>query len=228
MTKIIGENAVTIDEAIERLGSQAPVRQTFAQAVKRGKIRKVIDETGPNGETLVSWVSVQDYVANGGFKPRKQPASGIVAAAESTLTPVPKEKSAVDVGSPKASKPSPMPVAPQISSTQRGTGHHPAGHRPSGKGSESAKSAESARHSPKHFPAQPRERAANQPKPNRDIAAAKGRRNPPLRKLKDSLRHLDFEQMKSIRDWADNRLITVLCPAAPVPAGVVEANTKSV
>lgn len=231
MTKIIGENAVTIDEAIERLGSQAPVRPTFIQAVKRGKIRKVTDKSCPKGETLVSWASVEEYVANGGFKPRKQPASGIVAVAQSTLPPVPKEKAAVDVGSPKASIPSPMPIAPQISNTQHGTGHHPAGHRPSGKSSksaESAKSAESGRLGPKRFPAQPRDCAAKQPKPKRKVAAVKGRRNLPLRKLKDSLRHLDFEQMKSIRDWADNRLITVLRPAAPVPAGVVEAKTKSV
>lgn len=36
------------------------------------------------------------------------------------------------------------------------------------------------------------------------------RRLPHLRELKNNLRHLDFEQTKSIRDWADNRLLNVL------------------
>lgn len=38
------------------------------------------------------------------------------------------------------------------------------------------------------------------------------RRQRSLRSLKDQLRHLNFAETKSIRDWADNRLLTILHP----------------
>lgn len=63
--------------------------------------------------------------------------------------------------------------------------------------------------------APPRE-CAN-PKVNMKSVASdkpKGRRHLPLRVIKNNLRHLDFEQTKALRDWADNRLLTVLRPAA--------------
>lgn len=214
-----GGDAVTITEALKRLGNQAPARPTFTQAVNREKILKLTDKTTPDGRTMVSWASVLEYVASGGFKAR--PKSVVTTDIEIETRPATETVSPDTPGArvlevavaPKSARSEPPNII--IHGTNGG---NRAVQPPPAKDHPSLKSGG------RRKPTQPREHSSPRVKAASEGGAnSKVHRNPPLRAIKNNLRHLNFEESKNIRDWMDNRLLTVLRPTVLV----IDSNKES-
>jgi len=197
------DEIVTIVEALKRLGKQAPTRQSFDAAVKRGKIIAVTDpENNPSGQRTVTWASVCAYIDHGGFRARQTSNTTTASVSDATL-----------LGIEHAIPPSPVDSGVALT----GNAPEPVKRRPAAKlASLGGKSKCVALHN---------RSAPKVGAPSEDSTGSKVRRTPALRTLKNSLRHLDFEQTKAIRDWADNRLLTVLRPAASL-AAILPENTN--
>ena len=197
------DDAVTIAEALKRLGKQAPARQSFYAAVNKGKIREVTDKNSkPGSKRMISWQSVLEYIAAGGFKQSQKSD----AATGSDLKTIP-------VTSGKEATPSKADPAPTADTTA-----NPAKPRRSGNPTKPGKQ--------KPASSQNRSTAEVEANSGKNINS-RGRRTAPLRVIKQSLRHLDYEQTKAIRDWADNRLLTVLRPLLTVGGAAQETKTPA-
>lgn len=197
------DDAVTIAEALKRLEKQAPARQSFYAAVNKGKIREVTDkDREPDGKRMVSWQSVQDYIAAGGFKQSRKSEAATGSDVEAN-----------SVASGKEATPSKADPAPAADTTAI-----PAKPRRSGNPTKPVKQ--------KPASSQNRSTADVEANSGKNINS-RGRRTAPLRVIKQSLRHLDYEQTKAIRDWADNRLLTVLRPLLTVGGAAQEPNTPA-
>lgn len=217
-TNNTGDEHVTITEALKRLSNQnvTPARQSFYAAIGTGKILEVTAQANsPEGKRMVAWASVLEYIEHGGFKPRRKHTSTTdgktEAASPATGLNVPAAQ--IPPASAKIGMPNPLPTeSPQT---------------------QSSANAESP--SPGHTPAKPSDQASPNHSNDKRKSAAQGQRampkvqvKPPgngksearhsqsLRVIKNRLRHLDFDQTKAIRDWADNRLLTVLRPSPPL------------
>jgi len=219
-----GDDAVTIPEALKRLGKKAPARQSFYAAVNKGKIREVTDKENPKAPRMVSWKTVLEFIAGGGFKPRK--TSGAADEAAPKATPPMAERTTMDSPQEPITVSSALAKSPTTAKPKKPQGLYHSGNT-------SAKNQDAPCHEQargnslrKSNSAPPRE-CAN-PKVNMKSVASdkpKGRRHLPLRIIKNNLRHLDYEQTKAIRDWADNRLLTVLRPDSSVVTGNPETKT---
>lgn len=213
---ITGADIVTISDALKRLGNQAPARQSFHAAVMNGKIQKAPDTSdASDGKIRVFWTSVQAYIASGGFKPRVKSTSTTESKIETTppatgqvVLEIPIDRVTAEAG-----MPNPPPLkSPLTHSSTNGENHSP----------EQTPAKPIRSQKPNHFDGKPKHAAqSTRLIPNDQVKPAenekpKVRNSPPLRVIKNGLRHLDFEQTKAIRDWADNRLLTVLRPAAPL------------
>jgi hypothetical protein len=207
-TKTTGA-ALTFEEISGKHIDISVSKETFMQAVKRKKITELTDKVNnPDKKRRYCPDSVDCYVANGGFKLRTKPACGAILVAESKPDPVPKECETRSAGNSQVSSPAGQPATQQPAPTSSVRPRGQATRRPAPK---------KAKPDGKRKSAQLSERQAKKDETTRDEAAAKTRRHLPLRKLKDLLRHLNFEETKSIRDWADNRLLTVRRPVSPQP-----------
>ena len=195
-------DAVTIVEALKRLGSAAPSKPTFMQAIKRGKIRTITNDAKPNGALIVSWQSVEAYIGKGGFKPRPKPAP---AASNVSVPPgvLPANTAEVSGVPLSESSPAKSPDAAGIAGGESPTGKA----RPKAVHDHSIKNRD---------PKEIQKPIGSKLKRRPGRSDESGRRKPALRVIKNGLRHLNFEETKAIRDWADNRLLTVLRPTAPV------------
>lgn len=211
-----GEDAVTITEALKRLGNQAPARQSVYEAVNKGKIREVSNkEDNPDGKRIVSWASVREYIDGGGFKPRQKSRS--TDEGQSETTPL-LDKQGVQVSPPESRGEVSSPAEPSGTVVPTEPRALKAGGKPGMPAQVTPPCIKATgKSSRKNNPAKSRERS-NQKSPKKSVAPdkPKDRRPPPLRTIKNNLRHLDYEQTKAIRDWADNRLLTVLRPASSV------------
>jgi hypothetical protein len=210
------DEAVTIREALKRLGANAPARQSFYSAVKKGRIQKTPDtpDTG-DSKTLIYWGSVEAYIGAGGFKSREKSSSTTeskiktVSPGTGKVVPVsPTDRVTTETGVPNP----PPPESPLSLSSKNGENRSP--------GQTRTKSIRSQK--PNHSDGRQKLAAQGthatpkaQVKPTGN-EKPKVRNSPPLRVIKNGLRHLDFEQTKAIRDWADNRLLTVLRRASPM------------
>lgn len=214
------DDAVTITEAIKRLDSQGrtPARQSFYSAINNKKIREIgCKESHSEGKRMVSWASVCEYVAAGGFAPRnvlnvapedREKKETLVL--EKIEPPILSADTSADSEAPALSLPEsplPHPIA---------TDEHRSSEEISADPSES-KALDDC---------ETKSEPVTQPDCKKPIAAdkPKGHRTPPLRKIKNSLRQLDFDQTKAIRDWADNRLLSILRPPSVEPASVGKTN----
>ncbi len=211
-TNHTGEDAVTISAALKRLENQAPARQSFYAAVNKGKIREISNkENNPDGKRLVSWASVLDYIAGGGFKSRQKSEPSDDNPTETTLSAV--VQGALDSRTDCVTEVSDavelsMKVTSLDAEAVNGRGDTRTQTQPAPRREQAQGDGRSKRNS-----ATTRERA--NPKPDKKATSGenlKGRRSLPLRTIKNNLRHLDYEQTKALRDWADNRLLTVLRP----------------
>jgi hypothetical protein len=235
MTTTIGDDAVTISEALKRLGNQAPSKPAFYNAVNSGKITKA--PMSADGKIRVYMASVRQYIKEGGFKKRgkagrKAAASDAKVHAEAEAEtsakaelsdeslPIPSaENNNSYTGKRKPPESEPPAVSPVPVKQYKNHG-------------QDSQSRSETKPKPSTWkqrkPVPEKKHATHKTKvKSNGVPDAKGsRRNPPLRVVKNTLRHLDFEQTKAIRDWADNRLLTVLRPAAPVLANPDE-ETKS-
>ena len=194
------DDAVTIAEALKRLGKQAPARQSFYAAVNKGKIREVTDKNSkPGSKRMISWQSVLEYIAAGGFKQSQK--SDAATGSDLKTIPVTSGKEATP------SKADPAPTADTTANPRRsGNPTKPGKQKPAS--SQNRSTAEVEANSGKNI-------------------NSRGRRTAPLRVIKQSLRHLDYEQTKAIRDWADNRLLTVLRPLLTVGGAAQETKTPA-
>lgn len=213
-SNITSAEIVTISEALKRLGNQAPARQSFHAAVMKGKIQKAPDTPdGSDGKIRVLWTSVQAYIASGGFKSREK-SNSITESKTETVSPVTGQV---------------VPVSPTDRvTTETGIPNPPPTESPLILSSTNGENRNSALivAKPHHCKTPNRFDGKRKPAPQRERTLPKGQAKPPgnekpkarkplsLRVIKNGLRHLDFEQTKAIRDWADNRLLTVLRPAA--------------
>lgn len=223
-SNITSAEIVTISEALKRLGNQAPARQSFHAAVTNGKIQKAPDTPdASDGKIRVFWTSVLTYIASGGFKPRVKSTSTTESKIETIPSATGQLVPAIPIDSVTAeagmSNPPPLESPLTLSSTNgekrspgQTTSKPPHLKTPNHSDAMRKPAAQSARAMLKG-----QEKPAGSEKP-------KVRNSPPLRVIKNGLRHLDFEQTKAIRDWADNRLLTVLRPALPVASSDTDNN----
>ncbi len=210
------DDCVTIVEALKRLGNQAPTRPSFDAAVKKGKIREVTDKANnPDGKKMVVWPSVLAYMERGGFKQCGK--SGATSrcepvAAHGSTAPESPASSTGDVchetDSPQPATPESPPTRPGPDKNGNSIGQPPIKPRP-------AQIPVNSAGKRKHATSQNCTTLKAEAKTTEDTNT-KGRRNPPLRVIKNSLRHLDFEESKNVRDWLDNRLLTVLRSTVPM------------
>ena len=219
------DDSVTVAEALKRLGKQniKPARQSFYTAVKTGKILDVTDkENNPESKLKVSWASVQDYVSAGGFTPRRRPAeapddSGSKPSGtdkqeppEQPVQPMLPEQPEQSEQSEQYEQVSTDPVAPASRSndsppsTKQGVPSDATISEPASRPD---------RVKPKQGPNQDHDRP-----PKKTGKKGKGKKSGShsIRGVKNSLRQLGFDDAKNIRDWLDNRLLTVLRPAPTV------------
>jgi hypothetical protein len=212
-THVIGEDIVTISEALKRLENKAPARQSFHAAVTNGKIQKAPDTPNcSDGKIRVFWTSVQAYIASGGFKSREKSNSVTESKTESAspatgqvVPEIPTDRFTAE-----ADLQNPQPIASPLTHSSTNVEKRSPG-QTSGKPPhlKTPNHFDGKRKSaPQHERAMPKGQV-NPVSPEK----SKARNAPSLRVLKNSLRHLDFEQTKAIRDWADNRLFNVLHPA---------------
>jgi hypothetical protein len=210
-----GDEAVTITEALKHLAklNLTPARQSFYDAVNTGKILEVTDkENNPDGKRMVSWPSVFSYVEGGGFKPRQKSSVTTVGESETAATETAPEvpdstavAAVLETGNPKPPNPNSPPIIPGTKGDNHSAGNDSAKHRP--------KPHSKGKRKPAPSPESTNPEGEDKSPENNK---SKGRRNPPLRAIKNGLRHLGFEDTKAIRDWADNRLLTVLRPTHPL------------
>ena len=219
-TKIVRDDSVTVPEALRRLASQniKPARQSLYTAVSKGKIREITDkEKNPDGKRRVSMASVMEYIAAGGFKPRGK--AGHTAAMEIVTSLPAKEPSSKDG----------LDNISAAESVEKQPPRVPQGTRQSGQANNhSGDTRLASKPVAQHFDKKVAQRQSENPKSMPPVMTptkrrrlmrnlpiklnSKGNVTMPLRAIKNSLRHLDFEETKAIRDWADNRLLTVLRP----------------
>ena len=202
---INNDDSVTISEALKRLGNQAPSRPSFYSAVNNKKICEVGNkDSNPDGTRLISWASVSEYVAGGGFKSRKK----LTPATIQVISANPIDRIAVEGTTTKP----PMVESPKDVPRRNGA------NRLRGQTLAKSRCTQSPNHADTEHKPQPQRKHAMSEGPAKSVASEtpRVRNSPPLRVLKNGLRHLDFEQTKAIRDWADNRLLTVLRPASLV------------
>lgn len=215
------DDAVTITEAIKRLDSQGrtPARQSFYSTINNKKIREIgCKESHSEGKRMVSWASVCEYVAAGGFAPRnvlnvapedREEKETLVL--EKIEPPILSADTSMDSKAPALSLPeSPLPLQTATDETR---------------------SSEEISADPSESKAPVNCEAKSEPVPEPEFKEpvasdkSKGHRTPPLRKIKNSLRQLDFAQTKAIRDWADNRLLSVLRPPSPDSGSATESKS---
>ena len=220
------DDSVTITDALKRIGNQAPTRQSFYAAVNKGKIREVTDKiNNPYGKRMISWTSVLEYMAQGGFKPRGTANRNVTETGDPTVkptpevTPAPLENTTSGNGDTNSPEPESVPIAavaaeyPNTPTEDSNLPHTQAKQKHSNT---------ERKPIPKNeCPPLVKEAKAN------GSHNEKGRRSPPLRMLKNSLRHLDFESAKNLRDWMDNRLLTVLRPTSRVTRPDAEIQQSS-
>ena len=208
-TNNTNDDALTIREALARLGDRAPTRQSLYTAVNKGRIREFGDkETNPDGKRLISWASVQEYVTAGGFNSRRK--LGDTSADENeaqteeatqviTMAPAEDVTAIEDIGPsiPESEDVIPTAVTQDETSVQ-----------PSQKEDLETKS-QNPDQPPKPSPVKEVSTPSSKDNPPCRTEAKANRRQPTLRALKNKLRHLDFDGTKNLRDWMDHRLLNM-------------------
>jgi hypothetical protein len=234
-TKIVRDDSVTVPEALKRLASQniKPARQSFYTAVNKGKIREVTDkEKNPDGKRRVSMASVMEYIAGGGFKPHGK--SDHAATMESFPPPLVEEPSRRDDLANIAAAKSFEKLPTQIPQSTRQSGQANNHSEPTRHASKPVvqysdkKVAQRQNEKPQSLP--PVMTRTRRKRLMRHLPIklnSKGNVTLNLRAIKNSLRHLDYEETKAIRDWADNRLLTVLRPTPNAVLNNSESNNQS-
>lgn len=231
------DDSVTVAEALKRLGTQniKPARQSFYTAVKAGKILDVTDkENNPESKLMVSWSSVQDYVSAGGFAPRRRPAeapddSGSKPSGTDQQEPPEQPVQAEQPEQPVQPQQPQQPQQPeQPEQSEQSEQHEQVSTDPVAPASRSTDSSPTTtqqvpsdatirepasrpdRVKPKQGPNPDHDRV-----PKKTDKKGKGKKtgSHSIRGVKNSLRQYGFDEAKNLRDWLDNRLLTVLRPA---------------
>lgn len=189
----VPDGFITIAQALKRLADKAPARNSIYLAAKRGKIEKY---TGGSDKILVCWESVLRYIEGGGFKRRgMRERDKAITGKATTALPIAIVPSPTDLNAGGSNGiPATVPAAQsahevQVKSEPNSTTprHTKGGRNPS---------------------VQP---VTTLNRPAKPLAEERPRSRR-MKATKNSLRGLNFDETKEIRDWLDNRLFHVLRP----------------